>query len=195
MLETCRVPENMPLYDILNEFQKGGSHMAAVVAVKQKKRKLSRRSNQEDRKGVKEYHVAESDIEKGDEKPHYVYRNGSSDPSSDTEYEQLRGEEEYMNHEDMEKPKPDIEHGDVIGIITMEDVMEELLQVPILFLYQEIEVLLLFSNIRHSMLLLNNHGCEFSRREGSAVSDASYVVSMMLGSKISTRPFSLCPLL
>jgi hypothetical protein len=26
-----RVPEDLPLYDILNEFQKGGSHMAAVV--------------------------------------------------------------------------------------------------------------------------------------------------------------------
>lgn len=26
-----RVPETMPLYDILNEFQKGHSHMAVVV--------------------------------------------------------------------------------------------------------------------------------------------------------------------
>ncbi|GJU76697.1 hypothetical protein Tco_1273767, partial [Tanacetum coccineum] len=31
-----RVPADMPLYDILNEFQKGGSHMAAVVKVKNK---------------------------------------------------------------------------------------------------------------------------------------------------------------
>ncbi|KAI7751557.1 hypothetical protein M8C21_021441 [Ambrosia artemisiifolia] len=34
---TLVVPANMPLYDILNEFQKGGSHMAAVVKVKSKK--------------------------------------------------------------------------------------------------------------------------------------------------------------
>lgn len=27
----ARVPETMPLYDILNEFQKGHSHMAVVV--------------------------------------------------------------------------------------------------------------------------------------------------------------------
>lgn len=27
----CRVSEEMPLYDILNEFQKGHSHMAVVV--------------------------------------------------------------------------------------------------------------------------------------------------------------------
>ncbi|KAF7098154.1 hypothetical protein CFC21_099916 [Triticum aestivum] len=31
-----RVPSDMPLYDILNEFQKGGSHMAAVVKAKPK---------------------------------------------------------------------------------------------------------------------------------------------------------------
>lgn len=28
---SSRVPETMPLYDILNEFQKGHSHMAVVV--------------------------------------------------------------------------------------------------------------------------------------------------------------------
>lgn len=28
---SLRVPESMPLYDILNEFQKGHSHMAVVV--------------------------------------------------------------------------------------------------------------------------------------------------------------------
>lgn len=27
----ARVPEDMPLYDILNEFQKGHSHMAVVI--------------------------------------------------------------------------------------------------------------------------------------------------------------------
>lgn len=33
-LHSCRVPETMPLYDILNEFQKGHSHMAVVVRQK-----------------------------------------------------------------------------------------------------------------------------------------------------------------
>jgi len=123
----------MPLYDILNEFQKGGSHMAAVVAVKQKKRKFCRRSNQEDRKGVKEYQVAEGDIEKGFEEK-LTCSNGIIpvlDPSSDTEYELGKGEVGLGIHDEVEKMKMDIEHGDVIGIITMEDVMEELLQVPI----------------------------------------------------------------
>ncbi|GJN14293.1 hypothetical protein PR202_gb01097 [Eleusine coracana subsp. coracana] len=58
-----RVPSDMPLYDILNEFQKGSSHMAAVV-------------------------------------------NGNTTPKS----------------------SEDIDDGEVIGIITLEDVFEELLQ-------------------------------------------------------------------
>ncbi|EFJ05730.1 hypothetical protein SELMODRAFT_431347 [Selaginella moellendorffii] len=33
-----RVPADMPLYDILNEFQKGNSHMAAVVKAKMKRK-------------------------------------------------------------------------------------------------------------------------------------------------------------
>lgn len=31
-----RVPETIPLYDILNEFQKGHSHMAVVVGQRNK---------------------------------------------------------------------------------------------------------------------------------------------------------------
>ncbi|XP_070003688.1 DUF21 domain-containing protein At4g14240-like [Nicotiana sylvestris] len=34
-----RVPADMPLYDILNEFQKGSSHMAAVVKLKGKNKR------------------------------------------------------------------------------------------------------------------------------------------------------------
>lgn len=91
--------------------------MAAVVAVKNKKRKHTRRGSgtHEDRKGVKEYQVAELDVEKGDEKPH---QNGGL---IDFDYDQWKVETDAKN---------DIENGDVIGIITMEDVMEELLQVP-----------------------------------------------------------------
>lgn len=35
-----RVPETMPLYDILNEFQKGHSHMAVVVRQRNKAAEL-----------------------------------------------------------------------------------------------------------------------------------------------------------
>lgn len=106
--------------------------MAAVVATKQRKRKLSRRTSQrEERNGVKKYQVADADIEKGAVKPHTFGNGGNNggEPSRNTEYEQLKEEAEH-NLEDSNKQKPDVEEGDVIGIITMEDVMEELLQVP-----------------------------------------------------------------
>ena len=101
--------------------------MAAVVATKQRKRNFTRRTSQrEGRNGVKEYQIAEADVEKGVVKAH-AHRNGENDggeQSSNREYET-----EY-NVEDGDKQKPDVEEGDVLGIITMEDVMEELLQVP-----------------------------------------------------------------
>lgn len=40
-----RVPESMPLYDILNEFQKGHSHMAVVVRRCDKTKQQSSQNN------------------------------------------------------------------------------------------------------------------------------------------------------
>lgn len=118
----------MPLYDILNEFQKGSSHMAAVV-----KSKKSMKPPSVDEERIMDGTITEVssqssslhskqdklerviiDIEKA-----AIPANSSSQIAVDSDIS-VTGNTNFAE---------DIEDGEVIGIITLEDVFEELLQV------------------------------------------------------------------
>ncbi|XP_073063425.1 putative DUF21 domain-containing protein At1g03270 isoform X2 [Primulina eburnea] len=129
-----RVPADMPLYDILNQFQKGSSHMAAVVKVRKKERELHC-CNGNDNGTVKEDNFTNWDsqlifplLDKNDKPPKSFVINiekASKNNAVDKVacYRSNGIMEDGCNH-----LEEDIEEGEVIGIITLEDVFEELLQ-------------------------------------------------------------------
>ncbi|KAL5556744.1 hypothetical protein UlMin_038980 [Ulmus minor] len=128
-----RVPETMPLYDILNEFQKGHSHMAVVL--RQQNDMEEPATNQEEVSDVRvdihgEGHPNERSLKtkrpikklKSLSKHTKLNRGFSKNRkwSKDFELDILHIDEDTL-------PKTD-EEGVAIGIITLEDVIEELLQ-------------------------------------------------------------------
>ncbi|GAB2292078.1 DUF21 domain-containing protein [Dionaea muscipula] len=137
-----RVPETMPLYDILNEFQKGYSHMAVVV------RRLYKPTEGPDGKrfadnntdSVKEVRLAV------DGEPEPVPREKSLQQKRPLRHWQTfpnnmksnRGSRsskkwckeiysDILEIDDKSLPRP-LDEEETVGIITMEDVIEELLQ-------------------------------------------------------------------
>lgn len=124
----------MPLYDILNEFQKGSSHMAAVVKVKGKSKKSQSISLGEKFGGNGVFsgnsqlttplltkNVTSESVVVGIDRTSRPNTNNQSLPP------QLGAAAENLPYS-----LEDIEEGVVIGIITLEDVFEELLQVSLL---------------------------------------------------------------
>ncbi|XP_050148101.1 DUF21 domain-containing protein At2g14520-like isoform X2 [Malus sylvestris] len=132
-----RVPEMLPLYDILNEFQKGHSHMAIVV------RRCNK--NVEQTNGIPgDSPVKEVKVDIDGEKPLHEklkskrsLQKWKSFPNSNSANNSYRTgsrskkwtREMYSDilQTDGELPKLP-EEEEAVGIITMEDVIEELLQ-------------------------------------------------------------------
>lgn len=129
-----RVPSDMPLYDILNEFQKGSSHMAAVVKVKEKNK------NPQPMSGGGKYD--ENKLANGNSELNTPLLNKHDDKSESVFIDVEKASRPITNRQTPEQNgvatnsllslSEDMEDGEVIGIITLEDVFEELLQVSAL---------------------------------------------------------------
>ncbi|THG19090.1 hypothetical protein TEA_027656 [Camellia sinensis var. sinensis] len=118
---------DMPLYDILNEFQKGSSHMAAVVKFKGKN-KNPPLSYSEEKVASGDSQLTTPLLSKQDEKPENVVVDIEKASRPSIINRQTSSQHNDAAPNGLPPMSEDIEDGEVIGIITLEDVFEELLQ-------------------------------------------------------------------
>ncbi|CAN1167562.1 DUF21 domain-containing protein At2g14520 [Linum perenne] len=136
-----RVPDSMPLYDILNEFQKGHSHMAVVVRKfnKAEEQQLLPVSNSTiDSAPIKEVRVdvdGKAPQEKSFKRSKTSFQKWKSFAnSSNSSLKSSRSRKRIKDEVDSDILKMDgnlptlLEEEEAIGLITMEDLIEELLQ-------------------------------------------------------------------
>ncbi|PIA26500.1 hypothetical protein AQUCO_09200006v1 [Aquilegia coerulea] len=127
-----RVPADMPLYDILNEFQKGSSHMAAVVKAKGKYNNAPRSGDGEKTEETKavteESKLTTPLLPKQDENSEDFVVDIEKVTRSVHSNVQVSIQQKDAAGNGLPNMSEDMEDGDVIGIITLEDVFEELLQ-------------------------------------------------------------------
>ncbi|KAL3538754.1 hypothetical protein ACH5RR_002120 [Cinchona calisaya] len=133
-----RVPETMPLYDILNEFQKGHSHMAVV------ERQSNKVGEQLASKSPQKNTVKDVQIDIDGQKPPpektvktkrplqkwKSFPNNGNNSFKGTPRSKKWTKEMYSDILQIDgKPLPKLaEEEEAVGVITMEDVIEELLQ-------------------------------------------------------------------
>ncbi|KHN19050.1 DUF21 domain-containing protein [Glycine soja] len=129
-----RVPETLPLYDILNEFQKGHSHMAVVVRHCEKTGQQSSNNNA-DVRDVKVDIDGEKNPQENMLKTKRSLQKWKSFPNSNNSNRggsRSRKWSKNMYSDILEidgNSLPSLpEKEEAVGIITMEDVIEELLQ-------------------------------------------------------------------
>ncbi|PKA60153.1 DUF21 domain-containing protein [Apostasia shenzhenica] len=182
-----RVYDDLPLYDILNEFQKGHSHMAVVIKCMDKEAAAERNNSASDNRKDHSKKPGRGD---GSQSAHMTItikgspvnnKPGSHSPARLLSRKSDRGRQSNIldiNSESLPSFPLDEE---VVGIITMEDLMEELLQEEILD--ETDEYVDVHNKIRINMLPPNRS----SPRSSGAASLSQYQRRTTMASPLSSN--------